>query len=329
MSEKEICFPHRPGSGGPGTFQAHFEKSLMEAGWKISYAGESVSPNLIMVVGGTRRLYWLWKMKRKGIPILHRLDGIAWLHRKTFPGYRTFLLSEINNLLYKVIHNRLADLIIYQSVFVKEWWDRKGNRKKGGHRIIYNGTDIHTFKPDRGSGKKVRVVCIEGTIDYSPFVSQLINELRDLLPAGITFELYGNFSNKELVRAIHPDIDYKGFISRSEVQNVLKGSIYLSLDLHPACPNGVIEALACGAPVVAYDTGSLKELVSSDAGEIVNYGSDPWKVGYPDVHALCEAIVRAEKGYKHYSAAARKLAEERFSLEDMTKAYLKAIEELI
>ena len=328
ISDKEICFPHPPGSGGPGTFQSHFEKSIKEAGWRITYAGSSVSPTLIMVVGGTRRLFWLWKMKQKGIPILHRLDGIAWLHRKNFPGLRAFLLAEINNLLYKIIHNWLSDLIIYQSNFVMEWWSRKGNRRKDSYRIIYNGTNLNIFKPPSDIGKSVRIVCIEGTIDYSPFVSMLINDLRDLLPSRMTFELYGNFRNKELVQSIHPDIDYKGFIPRGEVHKVLEGSIYLSLDLHPACPNGVIEALASGAPVVAFDTGSLKELVTSDAGEVINYGSDPWNVGYPDVKSLCASILKVEARYVQYSTAARKLAEERFSLEYMTQVYLQAMEDL-
>ena len=327
--EREICFPHPPGSGGPGTFQSHFEKSIKEAGWKISYAGRSESPTLIMVVGGTRRLFWLWKMKQKGIPILHRLDGIAWLHRKNYPGLRAFILAEINNFLYKIIHNEFSDLIIYQSNFVKEWWNRKGNRRKDISRIIYNGTNLKIFRPPSEIGNSLRLVCIEGTIDYSPFASKLINELRDLLPSRMTFELYGNFRNKELLNSIHPDIDYKGFIPRGEVHEVLKGSIYLSLDLHPACPNGVIEALACGAPVIAFDTGSLKELVTSDAGEVVDYGSDPWKIGFPDVNVMCASILKVEARYEDYSTAARKLAEERFGLEYMTKAYLQAMEDLI
>lgn len=48
----------------------------------------------------------------------------------------------------------------------------------------------------------------------------------------------------------------KWFLPRENVNDAMFGSIYLSLDINPACPNTVIEALACGAPVVAFDTGS-------------------------------------------------------------------------
>jgi glycosyltransferase involved in cell wall biosynthesis len=45
-----------------------------------------------------------------------------------------------------------------------------------------------------------------------------------------------------------------------------------SADLNAACPNSVIEALACGLPVLAFDTGALQELVVGDAGRVVPYG---------------------------------------------------------
>jgi len=51
--------------------------------------------------------------------------------------------------------------------------------------------------------------------------------------------------------------------------------------------------------------------------------------GNPDVNAMCASILKVEARYEDYSTAARKLAEERFGLEYMTKAYLQAMEDLI
>ena len=65
--------------------------------------------------------------------------------------------------------------------------------------------------------------------------------------------------------------------------------LLFSADLNPACPNSVIEALACGTPVVGFDTGALKELVPETCGRIVPYGGDPWKLETPDLPGLAAA----------------------------------------
>jgi glycosyltransferase involved in cell wall biosynthesis len=323
-----ICFPHPPGSGGPGSFQSRFELSLKRRGWKIEYKSNATKPDIIFVVGGTRHLFWLLQMKLKAIPVIYRLDGISWLHRKKKVGFKRFMLAEYRNLLGKIIHGFIADKIIYQSLFVKDWWNRSGFRKRENTTIIYNGVVIPKtqLKFDTGT---IRLVILEGNIDYSPYAIKLINELAGMLKDKIAVLLYGRFEFKENEKILSDLVDYRGFVKRVKVFDVLSGSIYLSLDINPACPNTVIEALAYGAPVVAFDTGSLKELVPPEAGIIVPYGSDPWQLTYPDVDALVHAILKVKENYAWYSANARKVAEERYSIEDMTKKYLEVINQVI
>ena len=47
--------------------------------------------------------------------------------------------------------------------------------------------------------------------------------------------------------------------------------------------------MACGLPVVGFDTGALNELVIGDSGRIVAYGGDVWKLDHPDIAALAKA----------------------------------------
>ena len=104
-----------------------------------------------------------------------------------------------------------------------------------------------------------------------------------------------------------------------------KNSIYLSLDVNPACPNTVIEALSCGAPVVGYDTGAIKELVTNKVGICVDYGSNPWKLDYPNVENLKNAIDTISENYSEFSDNARKHAVKNFSIESITSQYIKII----
>jgi len=324
-----ICFPHKPGAGGPGSFQTRFEKELNDRGWEIIYKGEDKKPDLIFVVGGTRHLFWLLQMKSRRIPILYRLDGISWLHRKKKVGIKLFLLAEYRKIMSKLIHGFIADKIVYQSDFVQRWWNQSSYRKRKHTSIIYNGVVLPQDSGDANSSFKHKLLILEGNIDYTPYSVDLMNELVSKLSREIDIELYGNFEFTENINKIDSSIKYHGFLPRNQVYGVMIGSIYLSLDINPACPNTVIEALACGAPVVAFDTGSLKELVPPEAGIIVPYGSNPWELAYPDVDALIEAILKIKGNYLWYSTNARKVAEARYSITDMTEKYLEVINKLL
>jgi len=98
-----------------------------------------------------------------------------------------------------------------------------------------------------------------------------------------------------------------------------------SADVNAACPNSVIEALACGLPVAAFDTGALTELVVGDAGRIVAYGGDPWQLDPPDVPALVEAALEILGNQERFRAAARARAEAAFGLDQMVDGYLQIL----
>lgn len=319
-----IAFPHPPGHGGPGSFQTRFEKALKAEGWSVVYATDQVLPDAVMVVGGTKRLGWLWRMKHKGVPIIHRLDGLAWLHRKQ--NIKTFLFGEWGNLVFKTIHGFFADHVIYQSSFVKQWWEQSGWRKPKSSSIIYNGVDLNEFKPIVNKNEPIKLLCLEGTLDYSPYAIQLINTLQVELGEELSIVAYGGFQNADNKDKLNAAIQYKGKLRRDEIPKAYRDAIYLSLDVNAACPNTVVEALASGIPVVGFDTGALKELVGTKAGCIVPYGSDPWKLQMPDSAALIAAIRQVRQSYKQYSKEARIRAEQRFGMTSIFEEYVSVIE---
>jgi glycosyltransferase involved in cell wall biosynthesis len=87
----------------------------------------------------------------------------------------------------------------------------------------------------------------------------------------------------------------------------------------------VIEALACGLPVVGFDTGALPELVTGDAGRIVPYGQDVWRLETPDVAGLAQAAAEILGDLQRFRFAARARAGQAFGLDRMVAAYLEVL----
>ena len=83
--------------------------------------------------------------------------------------------------------------------------------------------------------------------------------------------------------------------------------------------------MACGLPVLAFDTGALPEMIHGDAGRIVPYGGDPWRLDTPDVPALVESAEEIVINQERFRAAARERAEDVFALDTMVNGYIEAL----
>ena len=117
-------------------------------------------------------------------------------------------------------------------------------------------------------------------------------------------------------------IRWAGLVPREAIPALDRSAhLLFSADLNAACPNAVIEALACGLPVAAFATGALPELVSGDAGRLAPYGADPWKLERPDLPALVQAAGELLLDQPRFRLSARRKAEQSFSLEQMLDRY--------
>lgn len=127
-------------------------------------------------------------MTRKNVPILYRLEGISWLHKKKEVGLKIYLLAEFRNWSSKFIHALLADKIIYQRKFVEKLRNRSGWRNRKNTTIIYNGVDLPDKQVNlKPTTKKMRYVKLKDTIDNSPNSKELIEQ---------SFDQYTSISHK-------------------------------------------------------------------------------------------------------------------------------------
>ena len=121
-------------------------------------------------------------------------------------------------------------------------------------------------------------------------------------------------------------VQWAGVLTREQIPPVDRSAhVLFSADLNAACPNSVIEAMACGLPVISYATGSLPELIEGDAGLVVPWGSNFWKLEPPDIPVLAEAALRVVEEQDRFRPAARARAEAEFGLERMVDRYMQVL----
>ena len=86
-------------------------------------------------------------------------------------------------------------------------------------------------------------------------------------------------------------------------------------------PTTNLEALACGTPVVTYNTGGSPEALDNNTGLVVEKG---------DIHGLYKAVENiTRKGKEYYTDKCRKRAVKYFNKDDRFKDYLKIYESLL
>jgi hypothetical protein len=127
---RNVCLlPELRGVGGPSSFQYKFMAALRRRGVEAHHDPRDPRVQALLVVAGTRRLGELWRVKRRGVRIVQRLDGMNWIHRRRRTGLRHYLRSEYGNLLLAYIRRFIADHVVYQSEFTRSHQPRVNSRR--------------------------------------------------------------------------------------------------------------------------------------------------------------------------------------------------------
>lgn len=337
MSPRICLVPRVSGVGGMVSFQHKLSAGLAARGVDVCYDLDERPYDAVLVIGGMRQLSKLRRVKRRGVPVVQRLDGINWIHRKRRISWRHTLRAESGNIVLSTIRRYLANQIVYQSEFSRIWWEDWYKPTRVAYSVIHNGVDLGLYSPD-GPGQRppdrYRLLVVEGSLGggYDMGLESAV-KLAELLSGqhGFPMELMlvGKVSQAQQAEwSSHSRVPiiWSGQVPHESIPQIDRSAhILFSGDLHPACPNSVIEALACGLPVVAFNTGALSELVPASAGRVVPYGGDPWNLDPPDMISLADAAAEILHDLPKFQAGARAHAASALGLDNMVDRYLEVL----
>jgi putative colanic acid biosynthesis glycosyltransferase len=219
------------------------------------------------------------------------------------------VFSGVKNLTIVTPSNWLAELV--KESFLNEY----------PVEVINNGIDVEVFKNKQNDFRQrcnlINKFIILGVANVWTERKGLryFEKLSEMLENDEVIILVG-LSKKQLKRLPRNVI---GFSKTESVERLVdiysSADVYVNPTLEDNFPTTNIEALACGTPVITFDTGGSAESIDESCGFVVEQGN---------INQLVNRIKRIRKaGKASYSQAAIKRVERHYNKNDRFKQYLE------
>ncbi|MGB3468625.1 MAG: glycosyltransferase family 4 protein [Cyclobacteriaceae bacterium] len=234
--------------------------------------------------------------------IMHELitkPVIASLHTLPLPFLQSAIMATRNsqNIHYTAVSGRLKDI-----------W----SPYNGSSSVVYNGVDLNQWEYVENP-----------TADYVVWAGRICPEkgtreaVKAALEAGVPIKVAGPVCDPDYFdRSVAPLLklagSYEGHLNPEELSDLIgnaSGFLFSSLWEEPF-GMVLIEALACGTPVIAFNSGAVPEIITEDCGAIVPKS---------DVAAMAKAVGELDK---YDRSLCRERVAQHFTHDKMVDDYL-------
>ena len=257
--------------------------------------------------------------RRRGAAFLWNQNGVA------YPGWHGPGWERPNAPLAHGLH--AADHVIYQSEFCKLSSDRfLGESSPGRWEVLHNPVDTTRFTPAEALQQEPTMLLAGNRVQ--PYRFDLALRTLEALPPEWRLLVAGPVPSGVDAKGLETRVELVGWYTQRDAPALFRRAHLL---LHPKyndpCPTFVLEAMACGLPVVYSASGGVPELVG-DAGIGVRAPLD-WERDHPPTpHELRDAVLEAMSRRDALAAVARRRAVERFDLQPWLARHRELFAEL-
>jgi glycosyltransferase involved in cell wall biosynthesis len=312
---RRIPAPGEPVEGGMVKFQrlqAAFPHRPRD--FNLLYLGSSSLPTDEQTVIALAR--------RRGAPVVVNQNGVA------YPAWAGGDTERLNARLRRVLQS--ATHVVYQGEFCKQAADEFLGPPASSWEILPNAVDTDEFTPAQSPPDGSPLVLLAGDQSQSYRLETALRTLA-LLPEARLLVTGSVVGGEQLIGelGLADRVDFAGRYAQRDAPALYRRAHVL---LHPKvrdpCPNVVLEALACGVPVVHSASGGVPELVG-DAGIGVD-SETTWERDVPPAPAeLAEAVGTVLSSLESYRGRARGRAVEHFDLAPWVERHRSLFAELV
>lgn len=259
-------------------------------------------------------LGWL---RWRGIPVVLNQNGVF------YPGWYAGDWQRQNAIMAQAY--RCADHVFWQSEFCRRSADRFLGRRVGAGEVLFNAVDIDHFSPASSRSARSFTFLLTGKIGrhLSYRLESTIEGLAMARRSGLDARLNvaGWIEDAMTANAmvasygVSDCVTFLGSYSQENAPDIYRSAdAYVMTKYLDPCPNTVIEAMACGLPILYSASGGVPELVGNAAGIGLPVPEDWETIHVPSAGAIAEGMLKVSQERGQMSAAARERAVASFDI---------------
>ena len=274
----------------------------------------------------------LKQLKKHNIPFVLNQNGVF------YSGWYAGNWQKQNKIMSHAYHE--AEYVFWQSNFCKRAADKFLGKREGKGEILYNAVDLNKFKPKKKFEKNETTFLLTGKIgkhlqyrltstvegfgkacdqglEGTLIIAGWIEDMADLRSIILKFcdpqrvKIFGVYS-QEVAPQLYASAD-----------------AYIMTKYLDPCPNTVIEAMACGLPILYSSSGGIPELVGEDAGVSLPVPEDWDEIHVPTAASIATGMKKIAEKKITMGKASRLRAEKHFDIQNWVKRHETVFNELL